>query len=139
MYKLSPSDFAYLYEECKPCYVLKIKYGIEHPSKPMPAVFGALNSRLQGALVGRALRELSPLLPEGIVESQECFVELKPVPGANAFPPKWLPVEIVSDTFRTFMAEVSGLLEGLDAQRDAGMQMVQVPPLRRNPGSFRYF
>lgn len=192
MYKLSPSDFAYLYEECKLCYVLKIKYGIEQPSKPMPAVFGALNSRLQGALVGRNLRELSPLLPQGVVESQEGFVESKPVPGTKVyikgrydllvrqpdrtylivdfkisepreekiaiyqtqlqayqyafehparaepkeitkmglvvmypdkayfengkalldFPPKWLPVEMGSDAFLTFMAEVSGLLEG---------------------------
>ena len=30
MYKLSPSDFAFLYEECKLRYYLKIKHGIEH-------------------------------------------------------------------------------------------------------------
>lgn len=85
MYKLSPSDFSYLYEECKLCYVLKVKYGIEQPTKPMPAVFGAINSRLQGALMGKDLRELSPALPAGIVESQEGYVESKPIAGTKVY------------------------------------------------------
>lgn len=84
-YKLSPSDFAYLYEECKCCYYLKVKHGIPRPSSPFPAIFGAINSRLQGALIGKDLRELSPSLPSGIVESQEGFVESKTIPGTNLF------------------------------------------------------
>ncbi|OGD08534.1 hypothetical protein A2397_06175 [Candidatus Amesbacteria bacterium RIFOXYB1_FULL_44_23] len=85
MYKLSPSDFAYLYEECKHCFVLKIKYGIPRPSSPMPGVFGAINSRLQGSLVGENLRLLSPSLPDGMVESQEGWLESKPVPGTQIY------------------------------------------------------
>lgn len=85
MYKLSPSDFAYLWEECKCCYYLKIKHGIYRPSSPFPAVFGALNSRLQGALIGKDLRELSDILPEGIVESQEGFVESKTIPETSVY------------------------------------------------------
>lgn len=85
MYKLSPSDFAYLYEECKHCFVLKVKYGIFQPTKPMPGVFGAINTRLQGALVGHDLRTLSPSLPGGVVESQEGWVESKPIPGTKVF------------------------------------------------------
>lgn len=85
MYKLSPSDFAYLYEECKLCYYLKIKLGIQRPSSPFPAVFSALNTRLQGALIGKDLRELSPVLPDGIVESQEGFVESQPVPNTKVY------------------------------------------------------
>jgi len=85
MYKLSPSDFAYLYEECKCCYYLKIKHGIFRPSLPFPGIFSALNSRLQGTLIGKSLRELSPVLPEGIVESQEGFVESKVVLGTNLY------------------------------------------------------
>lgn len=85
MYKLSPSDFAYLYEECKCCYYLKIKHGIQRPQMPFPAVFSALNTRLQGTLVGKDLQELSPLLPKGLVESQEGFVESKIIPGTNIY------------------------------------------------------
>lgn len=85
MYKLSPSDFAYLYEECKLCYYLKIKHGIYQPSMPMPGVFSAINTRLQGTLVGRDLQTLSKDLPEGVVENQEGWVESKPVPGTDVF------------------------------------------------------
>lgn len=85
MYKLSPSDFAYLYEECKHCYYLKIRKGIGRPQGVFPAVFGAINSRLQGNMVGKGLRELSPTLPEGIVESQEQFVKSVPIPGTSVY------------------------------------------------------
>jgi CRISPR/Cas system-associated exonuclease Cas4 (RecB family) len=84
-YKLSPSDFAYLYEECKCCYYLKIKHGIQRPQLPFPGIFSALNTRLQGTLVGKNLKELSSLLPEGIVESQEGFVESEPITGTDLF------------------------------------------------------
>lgn len=85
MYKLSPSDFAYLYEECKLCYYLKIKYGIYQPSMPMPGVFSAINTRLQGNLVGKNLKSLSEKLPDGVVENQEGWVESKPVPETSVF------------------------------------------------------
>jgi len=85
MYKLSPSDFAYLYEECKLCYYLKIKHGITQPKMPMPGVFSAINSLIQGNLVGKDLHVLSDKLPNGIVESQEGWVESKQVPGTDVF------------------------------------------------------
>lgn len=85
MYKLSPSDFAYLYEECKLCYYLKIKQGIVRPFSPFPGVFAALNTRLQGALMGKNLRELSSVLPDGIVESQEGHVQSKQIPNTNVY------------------------------------------------------
>jgi CRISPR/Cas system-associated exonuclease Cas4 (RecB family) len=85
MYKLSPSDFAYLYEECKLCYYLKIKHGITRPQMPMPGVFSAINSLIQGNLVGKDLHTLSDKLPSGLVESQEGWVESKQVPDTNLF------------------------------------------------------
>lgn len=85
MYKLSPSDFAYLYEDCKLCYYLKIKHGIRQPSMPMPGVFSAINTRLQGGLIGKDLRSLSKGFPEGVVEKQEGWVDSKPVPGADVY------------------------------------------------------
>ncbi|HBP50805.1 MAG: hypothetical protein US68_C0007G0023 [Candidatus Shapirobacteria bacterium GW2011_GWE1_38_10] len=85
MYKLSPSDFAYLYEECKHCYYLKIKYGITQPSMPMPGVFSALNTRIQGSLVGKNFNVLSPSLPDCQVIFQEGFVESIPIPDTSCF------------------------------------------------------
>jgi CRISPR/Cas system-associated exonuclease Cas4 (RecB family) len=84
-YKLSPSDFAYLYEECKLCYYLKVKEGIYQPSMPMPGVFGAINTRIQGSLVGKDLRTLSQGLPEGKVVMQEGWVDSKVVPGTHVY------------------------------------------------------
>jgi len=75
MYKLSPSDFAYLYEECKLCYFLKIKNGIYQPSMPMPGVFSAINTRIQSTLVGKDLSILAKGLPEGKVITQEGWVD----------------------------------------------------------------
>jgi len=85
MLKLSPSDFAYLYEECKLCYWLKVKKGIYQPSMPMPGVFSAINTRIQSTLVKKNLQTLSKDLPEGLVEIQEGWVESIPVPGTSVF------------------------------------------------------
>ena len=85
MYKLSPSDFAYLYEECKLCYYLKVKEGISQPSMPMPGVFSAINTRLQTPLVGKNLQTISKKLPAGIVKQQEGWVESKIIPGTNVY------------------------------------------------------
>lgn len=85
MYKLSPSDFAYLYEECKLCYCLKVKQGIYQPSMPMPGVFSAINTRLQGNLVGKNLKDLSDKLPDGEVVNQEGWVDSLVVPNTSVF------------------------------------------------------
>lgn len=55
------------------------------PSMPFPAVFGAINTRIQGNMIGKDLRELSDKLPCGIVESQEGFVESETVVGTNVY------------------------------------------------------
>ena len=83
--KLSPSDFAYLFEECKLCYWLKVKRGIYQPSMPMPGVFSAINTRLQTPLIGKELREVSSTLPPGRVVNQEGWVESIVLPGTNLF------------------------------------------------------
>ena len=85
MYKISPSDFAYLYEECKLCYCLKVKYGIYQPSMPMPGVFSAINTRLQGTLVGKNLQTISESLPDGEVVNQEGWVESVVIPGTDLY------------------------------------------------------
>ena len=85
MIKLSPSDFAYLYEECKLCYCLKVKHGIYQPSMPMPGVFSAINTRLQGNLVGKNLKDLSKDLPDGDVITQEGWVDSKLVPDTSVY------------------------------------------------------
>ncbi|EKD56935.1 MAG: hypothetical protein ACD_58C00041G0005 [uncultured bacterium] len=85
MLKISPSDFAYLYEECKLCYCLKVKFGIYQPSMPMPGGFSTMNTKIQGSLVGKNLKTLSNDLPDGQVINQEGWVESITVPNADVF------------------------------------------------------
>jgi len=83
MYKLSPSDFKYLYEDCKHCYYQKVKYNITLPSIGMPGVFSKMNSLLQNAIIGMDLRDINSKLPAGRIEVKEGFLQSKPIPPSN--------------------------------------------------------
>ncbi|MBI2404655.1 PD-(D/E)XK nuclease family protein [Candidatus Gottesmanbacteria bacterium] len=84
MYKLSPSDFKYLYEDCKHCYWQKAKGIIkELPSIGMPGVFMKMNSLLQHAIMGMDLRDINSQLPAGKIQVKEGFLKSKPIPPGN--------------------------------------------------------
>ena len=82
IYKLSPSDFAYLWEDCKHCYYQKVKFGISH-SGVFPSMFGRINSLLQNSIMGKNLQDIDASLPSGVIEIQEGFIKSKPLPGAE--------------------------------------------------------
>ena len=82
-YKLSPSDFRYLWNDCKHCYYQKIKFGVSLPSIGLPGVFSKMNSLLQSSIMGMNLLDINPDLPSGIIEVKEGFLKSKPVPGAE--------------------------------------------------------
>ncbi len=83
LYKLSPSDFKYLWEDCKHCYYQKIKLGILPPYGAFPAIFGRMNTLLQNSVMGLNLQDIHADLPSGIVSVQEGFLRSAPVPGAE--------------------------------------------------------
>ena len=76
-YKLSPSDFAFLYEGCKRCYYLKVVHGIYQPSIPLPSIFSQIAGLLKDHYDGKNTRELHPDLPSGTVRYGEKYVESK--------------------------------------------------------------
>lgn len=82
LYKLSPSDFSYLWEECKHCYYQKIKYHI-YSGGVFPSMFGRINSLLQNSIMGKNLKDVHTSLPSGIIEIQEGFIKSLPIPGAE--------------------------------------------------------
>ena len=84
MYKLSPSDFAYLWNDCKHCYYQKVKFGITY-SSPFPAMFGRINKLLQTSIMGMNLWDIHPDLPSGIITVQEGFMKSKQIPGTNTY------------------------------------------------------
>ncbi len=84
LYKLSPSDFAYLWEECKFCYYQKVKLAISH-SGVFPAMFGRINKLLQDSVIGKNLQEISNEMPSGIIDRQEGFIKSVQIPGTNCY------------------------------------------------------
>lgn len=85
MYKLSPSDFAYLYEDCKLCFWLKIKQGIMPPPGIFPGVFSSMNTLMQGQMVGKSLKEFGKDLPDIKVVNQEGWVRSELVRGTQVY------------------------------------------------------
>lgn len=81
-YKLSPSDFGYLWNDCRFCYVQKVKHG-RVASSIFPAMFGRINNLLQTSIMGKNLQEVHPDLPSGIIEIQEGFLKSIPIPKAT--------------------------------------------------------
>ena len=78
-YKLSPSDFAFLYEGCKRCYYLKVVHGISQPSIPLPAIFSRMAGLLKEYYDGKSTKELHPDLPPGTVRYGEKYVQSNPI------------------------------------------------------------
>jgi hypothetical protein len=87
MIKLSPSDFAFLWEQCKRCFYLKVVQGIRQPSMPMAAIFKRLESLQMKFYDGRRTTELLPELPAGIIRCGERVVESEP--GQVDGQPEW--------------------------------------------------
>lgn len=84
LYKLSPSDFAYLWNDCKFCYYQKVKFGISH-SGVFPSMFGRINKLLQDSIIGMNLSDIHPHLPNGIIEIQEGYMRSVTIDGTNCY------------------------------------------------------
>ena len=79
MIKLSPSDFAFLWEQCKRCFYLKVARNIRQPSMPMAAIFKKLEALQMGFYDGKRTTDLLPDLPPGVIRCGERTVESEPV------------------------------------------------------------
>lgn len=85
-YKLSPSDFTFLYEGCKRCYYLKVVHNISQPSIPLPAVFSKIAGLLKRYYDGKHTEQLHAELPPGIVKYGEKYIKSETIrlPGFDA-------------------------------------------------------
>jgi hypothetical protein len=75
---LSPSDFSFLWEECKCCFYLKIVKGFKRPRPIMPKIFTVIDTEMKKWFMGRSTESFAPALPKGVVEHDEKWVESKP-------------------------------------------------------------
>ena len=82
-YKLAPSDFGFLWDECKRCFYLKVRRGFPRPSTPFPGIFTHIDNRMKDYSPGRRTSEIGGAPPEGVIEFGEKWVESAPVPLAG--------------------------------------------------------
>jgi hypothetical protein len=79
MLRLSPSDFAFLWEQCKRCFHLKIVHGIRQPSMPMAGIFKKLEALQMAFFEGRRTTEVVPGMRPGVFRCGERSVESAPI------------------------------------------------------------
>ena len=72
--KLSPSDFAFLYEDCKRCFYLKVVKEIRQPSKPMAAIFTKIDKQEKVAFQDVIMSTLADGLPDGQIVKSDKWV-----------------------------------------------------------------
>ncbi len=86
MYKLSPSQLTFAWDECPRCFYLKAVLGIERPSQPFPKIFTRIDALMKRLFEGQPTSTLSPELPAGRVALQGKWVTSAPIsfPGLSA-------------------------------------------------------
>jgi len=78
-WKLSPSDFAFLWEECKRCFYLKVARDFGRPRSIMPKVFTIIDSQMKEFYEGMRTEEIAEGVPPGVVMCGEKWVESIPI------------------------------------------------------------
>jgi len=78
-YKLSPSDFAFLWKDCKRCFYLKVVKSFFQPSSIMATIFKKIDSGMNTFFSGKRIEEIIPGFKPGIVQYGERRVESMPI------------------------------------------------------------
>jgi hypothetical protein len=78
-WKLSPSDFAFLWEECTRCFYLKVARQFDRLRSPMPRIFTAIDLMMKRYFAGKSTAALAPELPMDVVEFGDRWVESNPI------------------------------------------------------------
>lgn len=78
-YKITPSEMTFLYEDCKHCFVNRVKYGIDRPSIPIPGIFSIIASLQKEYYADKRTESFCPELPPGKVVLGEKWIQSKPI------------------------------------------------------------
>jgi hypothetical protein len=79
LYKLSPSQLTFAWDECPRCFYLKVVLGIDRPSQPFPKVFTRIDALMKQLFDGKPTSALTPDLPSGRVAMQGKWVQSEPI------------------------------------------------------------
>jgi len=106
--KLSPSDFAFLYEDCKRCFYLKVAREIIQPSKPMASIFTKIDNQEKITFADKYLSEFSPDFPNGkIIESD-----------------KWVTSKYITYEENNYRQYIRGIIDSLIKMKDGTYQII---------------
>ncbi len=75
LFKLSPSDLTFLWDECKRCFYLKIAKGYRRPSIPFPKIFTRIDLLMKDFYQDKSTSSMNTALPEGKVFASGKWVE----------------------------------------------------------------
>lgn len=78
-WKLNPSDFAFLWEECKRCFYLKVVNNFQRPRPIMPKIFRVIDTQMRAYFAGKRTGEFVPALTSGVFEYGEKWLESKSI------------------------------------------------------------
>ncbi len=79
IFKLSPSELTFLWDECPRCFYLKVAMGIPRPSMPFPGIFSNIDSLMKGMFNEKRTEDLLPQLPPGRFGPMGKWVESSPI------------------------------------------------------------
>ena len=86
LFKLSPSDLTFLWDECPRCFYLKIARKFNRPRMPFPSIFSRIDLLMKDFFENKPTENISPELPSGKVAYGEKWVQSAPIhlPGHQA-------------------------------------------------------
>lgn len=79
LYKLSPSQLTFAWDECPRCFYLDVVLGIKRPSTAFPKIFSRIDSLMKQLFMDKPTSALSPDLPAGRVAMQGKWINSAPI------------------------------------------------------------
>jgi hypothetical protein len=83
VWKLSPSELTFLWDECPRCFYLKVVHNFKRPWAPFPGIFGRIDKLMKDYYEGKPANEISPELPDGVVRFGEKWVTSQNITFSN--------------------------------------------------------
>ena len=74
IWKLSPSELTFLWDECPRCFYLKVVHKFNRPWGAFPGIFSRIDKLMKDYYEGKPANEISPELPDGVVRFGEKWV-----------------------------------------------------------------
>jgi hypothetical protein len=85
--RLAPSDFAFLWEECRRCFYLKAHKKLFRPRAPFPSIFSTIDLEMKRHMRGLRTTDVIPSMKPGVFlcEDNDAWVECTPItpPGRS--------------------------------------------------------